>query len=40
MWNTWEPKKLEELIERHNKVNQYLKAKKQKQRVLYPSSRR
>ena len=30
MWDTWEPKKLEELIERHKKVNQYLKAKKQK----------
>ena len=27
MWDTWEPKKLEELIERHKKVNQYLKAK-------------
>ena len=30
MWDTWEPKKLESLIERHKKVNQYLKAKKQK----------
>ena len=29
MWDTWEPKKLEALIERHKKVNQYLKAKKQ-----------
>ena len=29
MWSTWEPKKLDELIERHKKVNQYLKAKKQ-----------
>ena len=30
MWDSWEPKKLEELIERHKKVNAYLKAKKQK----------
>ena len=30
MWDTWEPKKLEALIERHKKVNAYLKAKKQK----------
>ena len=29
-WATWEPKKLEELIERHNKVNAYLKAKHKK----------
>ena len=26
MWDTWEPNKLEELIERHKKVNAYLKA--------------
>ena len=30
MWDTWEPKKIETIIERHNKVNKYLKAKKQK----------
>ena len=30
MWDTWEPKELEALIERHKKVNAYLKAKKQK----------
>ena len=30
MWDTWEPEILEKLIERHKKVNQYLKAKKQK----------
>ena len=30
MWDTWEPTKLEALIERHKKVNAYLKAKKQK----------
>ena len=30
MWDTWEPKKLDELIERHKKVNQCLKAKNRK----------
>jgi hypothetical protein len=29
-WDTWEPKKLEELIERHKRVNALLKGKKQK----------
>ena len=32
MRDTWEPKKLEELIERHKKVNASLKAKKQNTR--------
>ena len=35
MWDTWEPKELEELIERHKKVNQYLKAKQQKKGILH-----
>ena len=39
MWDTWEPKKLEELIERHKKVNAYLKAKKQKKGLLHFGSR-
>ena len=30
MWNTWEPEILEKLIERHQKVNAHLKAKKHK----------
>ena len=30
MWSEWKPDKLEELIERHKKVNAYLKAKKQR----------
>ena len=30
MWSTWEPAILEKLIARHQKVNAYLKAKKQK----------
>ena len=30
MWSTWEPAILEKLISRHQKVNAYLKAKKQK----------
>ena len=30
MWDTWEPKKLEALIERHKQEHQHLKAKKQK----------
>ena len=28
MWDTWEPKVLEKLIDKHKKVNAYLKAKK------------
>ena len=35
MWDTWEPKKLEALIERHKKVNVYLKAKKQNMSFAY-----
>ena len=38
MWSTWEPQILEKLIERHQAVNKYLKAKKQKKGLCHASA--